>query len=54
MRPYKSEGTLNTIESSTTVHINLVTCIVKGMLKNRINDNDKLECFTKRLTSQKY
>ncbi len=33
MRPYKSEGTLNTIESSTNVHINLVACIVKGMLK---------------------
>ena len=46
----KSGGTLNTIESSTNVHINLASCVV-FMLKNRNidNDNDKLQ---KRLISQ--
>ena len=50
-------GTLNTIESSTNVHIKIFCSFhVWGMLKNRNyeNDNDKLQCFTKTFNSQKY
>ena len=42
-------GTLNTIESSTNVHIKIFCSFnVWGMLKNKNyeNDNDKLQCFT--------
>ena len=45
-------GTLNTIESSTNVHIKIFCSFnAWSMLKNRNyeddNDNDKLQCFTK-------
>ena len=49
-------GTLNTIESSTNVHIKLFCSFnVYDMLKNRNydNDNDKLQCFTKRFNFSK-
>ena len=42
-------GTLNTIGSSTNVHIKIFCSFnVWGMLKNKNyeNDNDKLQCFT--------
>ena len=57
MKPYNTavhyEIWGNTIQSSTNVQINQVSCIVKSMLKNNDIDNDKLQCFTEKFNFSK-